>query len=210
METDEIDPDNFQKHNFWETYKTPLIIFSGGIFLLLVGLRIFFSQTQSQPQVEFIQATDSTISARIRSDIKAEIAGAVIKPGVYTIKSDSRVQDLLVLAGGLSSQADREWVAININLAAKLTDGGKIYIPSQAEVKSNIFNQTNVSGAQGKKVVNINTASQAELEALPGIGPVTADKIISSRPYGAIEELLNKKAVNKGIYEKIKDLVSVY
>lgn len=207
MEKEASDLTISPKDDFWQRYKTPIILSGAGIFLLLVGLRIYFSRTQAQ--VEFIeQAASSTASAKIKADFKVEASGAVVKPGVYTVKPDSRVQDLLVLAGGLSVLADRDWVAKNINLAAKLTDGGKIYIPTQGEVKTNVFSQT-VSAGSSTKTVNINTATQTEIEALPGVGPVTAQKIISSRPYGAIEEVLSKKAVNKGIFDKIKDQVSV-
>ena len=73
--------------------------------------------------------------------------------------------------------------------------------------------QTGVAAAPGNQAqtkVNLNTATQPELEALPGIGPVTASKIISDRPYQQVEDLLNKKVVSKAIFEKIKDSLVLY
>ncbi len=189
-------------------YRSFLIIGTFGILLLIVGIRVLPKVKSDKSTFEFI-ASDATSSAEQVQSIKVEIAGKIINPGVYSLKDDSRVQDLLIISGGLSAGADRIWVSKNVNLAAKLTDGGKIYIPAEAEVLSNTIGQIGVGGDLGKKLTNINTASQVEIEALPGVGTVTAGKMISSRPYGNIDELLNKKIVNKSIYEKIKDMVSV-
>ena len=76
-------------------------------------------------------------------EIVVDVAGAVEKPGVYTLPSGSRIGEALVVAGGLSAQADREWVARTVNLAAELEDGAKIYIPStngNGNPKSEILN----------------------------------------------------------------------
>ena len=140
-----------------------------------------------------------------------DVAGAVMKPGVYELKAGARINEALIAAGGLGEEADREWVEKNLNLAAKVTDGQKIYIPSEGETEK-------VAPLQGKgttlmtrlDLVNINTASSAELDTLWGVGEATAKKIIDSRPYGAVEELLTKKAVKNNVYEAIKDSVSVY
>jgi len=145
------------------------------------------------------------------SKLVADVAGAVMKPGVYELKGNARVNEALIAAGGLGEEADREWVEKNLNLAAKVTDGQKIYIPSEGETEK-------VAPLQGKgttlmtrlDLVNINTASSAELDTLWGVGEATAKKIIDSRPYGAVEELLTKKAVKNNVYEAIKDSVSVY
>lgn len=94
-------------------------------------------------------------------------------------------------------------------MAQKISDGSKIYVPSQGENEANV--QTGqVSGVSTQAKININTASQSELEALPGIGPVTASKIISDRPYQKIEELISKKVVSRSVYDKIKDSLTLY
>ena len=93
-------------------------------------------------------------------------------------------------------------------MAQKLVDGTKVYVPAAGE-EGVAAGATGSSGGQTAKV-NINTASQAELEALPGIGAVTASKIISNRPYQQTGELLSKKVVGKSVYDKLKDSLVVY
>jgi len=132
-----------------------------------------------------------------------EISGEIQKPGVYNLTSGSRINDLLIAAGGLSVNADRDWVVKNVNLAQKLTDGAKIFIPAVGE-----NSQTDNQAVEGK--ININTASEAELDMLWGIGPATAQKVISGRPYQKTEDLLNKKIVKTNVWEEIKDKISVY
>ena len=145
------------------------------------------------------------------SKLVADVAGAVMKPGVYELKGNARVNEALIAAGGLGEEADREWVEKNLNLAAKVTDGQKIYIPSREESNTNKDSpRSTLQGLSLKEKININTASSAELDTLWGVGEATAKKIIDSRPYGAVEELLTKKAVKNNVYEAIKDSVSVY
>lgn len=144
------------------------------------------------------------------SKITVEASGEVLRPGVYQLALGDRVNDLLTVAGGLSAEADRDWVAKNINLAQKLLDGAKIYIPNKSQ-KSNIKSQNrnlNLETTQDK--ININTASEPELDTLWGIGPATAQKIISGRPYQRPEELVEKKIVRKDVWERIKDKITVF
>ena len=151
-------------------------------------------------------------------EIVVEIAGEVEKPGVYKLPRDSRIEDLLVSAGGVSSSADRQWMEKTLNRAAKLFDGQKIYIPSVGE-QSTVGSAKNTSecqtvssdfsGQQGG-LVNINLASLKELDALPGIGPVYGQNIIEHRPYSNVGELLSRAVLKPWVYEKIKDLVTAY
>ena len=133
------------------------------------------------------------------------VDGAVLKPGVYELSESARVSDAVSASGGLSDSADMT----KVNLAAKVSDGQKIYVPKigESDVKGVGVGDAG-SGSTG--LININTASESQLDTLPGIGPVTAQKIIASRPYSTPEELLTKKAVGQSVYEKIKDLVTVY
>lgn len=156
---------------------------------------------------------ESSPSANIRDlkdskGIVVDIEGAVVKPGVYELPNNSRIQDLLITAGGLSAKADRNYVSKNINLAQKLTDGGKVYIPKINEQGAN----TNLLplSPNTQSVVNLNTASVTDLDKLPGIGPVTAQKIISNRPYQNITELTSRKVVSSSVFEKIKDMITTY
>lgn len=211
-------------------YKTPLVLAAIGLVFFLTGIIYIFKTQNTSSDVIF--SSESSVSARLsRSKIHIDVEGAVLAPGVYTMEEGSLVADALVTAGGLSSNADREWIGKNLNRAAKLIDGGKIFIPSlsdvssgnseirnprlpkpgtggQAKSENSLTNSGNLLGVITGKV-NINSASQAELEGLPGVGPVSAMKIINGRPYQTIEELKTKKIVGNALFEKIKDLLSL-
>ena len=142
------------------------------------------------------------------NQVTVDVAGAVEKPGVYKLPSGSRIGDALVSAGGLSAQADREWVARTLNLAEPVKDGGKVYIPE----KSQIINSQMANGEQSKStnLININTASVGELDSLPEIGEARAKAIIANRPYGSSAELVSKAKIPASVYENIKDQISIY
>lgn len=132
--------------------------------------------------------------------------------GIYHLDGDSRLQDALIATGGLSENADRSFVEKHINLAQKLVDGQKIYFPSlgeSASVADTNQGQTDTSSTTSGPL-NINEATATQLDALPGIGQVTAQKIINGRPYSDIQELLSKKIVSSKVFGEIKDKVSAY
>lgn len=181
-----------------EKFKIPIALSLVGLVLITGGLLV---SPHKQPQ-QFPK--ESIVSSS--KEINVDVSGAVETPGVYKLLEGSRVEDALKLAGGIKEEANQEYVAKTLNLAQKLTDGSKIYIPYEGESASGGV----VAGLSSTTQVNINSASQSELEALPGVGPVTASKIISGRPYQKIEELLDKKVVNKATFEKIKDSVTLY
>lgn len=188
--------------SFWEKHQFPLSL--GLLGLILVGLGILgtnFWQTKDEG-IEII--TEEEVG---ESEVFVDIQGAIKQPGLYQLAPNSRVNDLLIKAGGLSAEADREWVAENINLAQKLTDGAKLYIPKQGESPPSVGGT--VAGRFIGKI-NINTASQAQLESLPGIGPAYAQRIISNRPYQQIEDLLKVAGIGPKTLEKIKDQVTCY
>lgn len=152
------------------------------------------------------------------ADITLDVEGAVIHPGVYKLPKDSRIQDALIAAGGMNDKADRDKVAKGLNLATKVVDGGKIYIPfigdsapasggstvSQTSADSSTMATDSTTG-----LININSATSEQLDTLPGVGPATAAKIINNRPYSSIDELLSKKSVGQSVFEKIKGKISV-
>ncbi len=150
--------------------------------------------------------------------ITAEIAGQVMIPGVFKLNDGSRVDDLLISAGGFSAKADRTWIDKYLNRAARLTDGQKIYVPTVGE-QSNAATAKNNAGDQtistsfssdSSGLININSASLSQLDSLPGIGQVYGQSIIEHRPYSTVEELLSKGALKNSVFQKIKDKVSVY
>ncbi len=189
----------------------PLIIGGIGMILIVYGLILSVGRSQPQDSLEFESAKDSVSSSSDKEkEIVVDVEGAVVKPGVYKLNSEARIQDLLIAASGLEAQADRHFVAKRINLAAKLSDGAKIYIPFIGESGESKTLGIQEEGLSGQGQVNINTASRKELDSLPGIGEVTAEKIINLRPYSALSELWEKKAVSLSVFEKIKDKITVY
>lgn len=197
---------------FLKSHWLPLALGLLGLILIIYGLIALFGASQSENNVVFEAGSEEKGTL---GEITVDIEGAVVRPGVYTLPSDSRIHNLLIKAGGLSSQADREWVAKNLNLALKLTDGAKVYVPEVGEsIKSGTPLRPAQRGFAGQAsttgLINLNTASETELDSLPGVGPVTAQKIINGRPYGNIEELLSKKVVSSKVFSQIKERITVY
>lgn len=197
--------------DFLNKYKLPMALSLVGLVLLIGGLwssgiisKTFVRSSKSFPP-QPRQTTSQQGETRI---VKVDISGEVAKPGVYALSLDSRVEDALKMAGGVTESADPVFVSKSLNLAQKVSDGMKIYVPREGEAGASA---SVVAGASTEQnLTNINSASIPELEQLPGVGPVLAQKIIDKRPYTGIEELLTKKAVTKAVYEKIKGLVSTY
>jgi competence protein ComEA len=190
--------------------------------LILIGFGVLAYKTDiflSGDTVEVLNNTTVGQDTVLVSpqEIVVEISGSVEKPGVYKMKVGDRVDDILIASGGLSLTADRDWVEKNINRASKLSDGQKIYIYSQSEVESAKTNggiklDQGVLGESSSgfsNLININTASQSELEKLTGIGPVYAQKMIEHRPYSTKEELVSKGVVSQKVLEKIKESISL-
>lgn len=183
--------------------KLPLILAISGGILFLLG--ILFLRLPPPKTVEIIE--DYHLATKSAQLIHVDIAGAVLKPGVYALPPGSRLQELLVSAGGITALADEDYIAQSLNRAAKLSDGSKIYIPKKGE---NLNRQTSgkVAGAE-TRLLNINRANLSELDSLPGVGMTTAEKIISGRPYQRIEDLSEKKIINQSVWVKIKDKITV-
>ena len=193
----------------------PLALGLFGLILFIYGLIALLGSASNKSDLAFEPAKSASDSAQVNTqNIVIDVEGAVVKPGVYSLNQGARVQEALVLALGLSEKADRNWVEKNLNLAAKLSDGAKIYIPRLGEIQNPAVNAvlgvssgTDIVGSSA--LINVNTASGAELDTLPGVGPVTAQKIINNRPYTMVDELLSKKSVNSKVFSQIKDKVSV-
>lgn len=145
--------------------------------------------------------------------ITVYLVGAVQSPGVYTLPAGSRIQDAIQAAGGLIAEANPG----AINLAAVLADSERIVVPGLPDIESSTGSTGELSerstSLEGIILININTASQSELESLPGIGPKTAQKIIEYRqshgPFLAIEDLLDIPGIGDKTLAEIKDLITV-
>lgn len=172
-----------------------------------------------------------------KNKIVIYIIGEVKQEGVYELDEDSRISDAIEKAGGTKENADLS----QINLAYKIEDGMRIYIPQKGEliqdkekiedktqeivtgkstdittsiqVNANSNSSTNKNSKTNIEKININKATQTELETLPGVGPSTAEKIIAYRKQNGnfknIEDIMNVNGIGESKYNKIKDLISV-
>ncbi len=138
------------------------------------------------------------------ANLRIHVAGEVHRPGVYELPFGSIVQDAIDAAGGLSGEASHD----RINLAAKLEDGQQVYVP---EVSESVPLSSNPAGSSEK--ISINTASAPDLERLPGIGPVLAQRIVEYReqngPYQRLEDLLEVEGIGPSKLESLRDYVQV-
>jgi competence protein ComEA len=144
-----------------------------------------------------------------------EVGGAVVRPGVYRLPAGSRVGDAVAAAGGYGPRVDAEVADRELNLAAPLTDGQEVHVPRRGETASTGVGGPAASAGGGTGdaasggLVDINHASAEALDALPGIGPATAAKIIAARPFTSVDELGTRKVVGAATLAKIRALVTV-
>ncbi|MBD3279479.1 MAG: hypothetical protein GF390_02080 [Candidatus Pacebacteria bacterium] len=165
--------------------------------------------------------------------LTVDVAGAVNQPGVYQLSFDSRVAQAIEQAQGFSDQADQVFVQQQLNLADRLEDGAKLYIPFASERELQLANQNQSSVLQAEanlwqtdqlsslsqdnlsstkssaNLISINQASATTLDTLPGIGEKRAAKIIENRPYSKIEELVSKEVLSEGVFADLKELISL-
>lgn len=134
------------------------------------------------------------------------VAGAVAKPGLYELPEGSRVADAIEAAGGAADAAGLDL----LNLAAVVADGEKIFVPNQAGQPEAA---SSGGGHQQQGKISLNAADAEELEELPGIGPVLAERIIQYRlqhgGFTSVEQLLEIEGIGPKKYESLKDLVTV-
>ena len=223
-----------------DQYRLPVGIFLVAVVVVGGGVLALLNARSHPPEIRRIEesssdqsnkATASAVPLVAQRKIKVDIAGAVVNPGVYELLENVRVEEALEAAGGFSNEADRDWVSKNLNLATKLSDGGKIYIPVVGETaKTPMSADTSVpamppssvgavSGAKDSSAsdcshVNINTASAAVLaDCLPGIGATKAQSIVKYREehsgFKNIEEIKNVSGIAEGTFAKIKDQITV-
>lgn len=147
-------------------------------------------------------------SATSQSEIYVDICGCVYNPGVYKLKSGTRLFQAVEKAGGLTPAADIN----SINQAEEVYDGQKILIASKNEVDEGIYTGQATSEATSSKI-NINTSDLTQLQNIPGVGPSTAQKIIDYRTtsgrFKSIEDIKNVSGIGEKTFEKMKEYITV-
>jgi len=177
--------------------------------LVVTGLLLVITRRPAGVPVQ-LQAPPTPLPLRVH------VAGAVAAPGVYHLPPGSIVQDALAAAGGPTAQAN---LAL-LNLAHKLTDGEQVLVPEAAPTAAAAPTAGTAAAGQSSTLtpasgspININTASAAELEVLPRIGPALAQRIVDYRSahglFRAIEDIMQVSGIGPATFEQIKDLITV-
>jgi competence protein ComEA len=145
--------------------------------------------------------------------IVVDVGGAVRQPGVLLLPPGARVVDAVAAAGGLTAEAD----ALQLNQAARLFDGAQVYVPAlgassalpPAGLSGTPSTPASDSPQPARGLVDLNTATQAELEALPGIGATKAQAILANRPYATVAELDRVPGIGSATIQQLQEWVVV-
>ena len=188
-------------------------LFAALVAALLAALTFVLLDRQTPSQIVIQTETFPTIMV--------DVSGGVATPGVYALPGASRLQQAIERAGGLTADAD----VTSLNLAGRLVDGDDVVIPvsgndqvREAPVPSSPRPRDDATsmpqrGVDDETPIELNTASAAELETLPGVGPVIAARIVEYRnvngPFATIEELAEVQGISPSMVEEIRPLVTL-
>lgn len=190
------------------------------LITLLVGIYLMVNK-KAQVDTTMWEETSLTTTAEVATDatkertetmIYVDIKGAVKVPGIYQLKNQQRIWDALALAGGVSEEAD----TAQVNYAQKVKDQMIIYVPKKGEsVAQSLETLQESAPAQQnqEEKINLNTATEAELQTISGIGAKKAQEIIRFRdeqgPFKTVEELKNVPGIGEKTVERLKDMLTV-
>jgi len=140
-----------------------------------------------------------------------DVQGAVVRPGIVRLPAGSRIGDAIAAAGGYGPRVAADRIGQALNLAALVKDGDQVVVPSRDDPAVTPGSATSGGPGAGGPI-DLNRATAAELDALPGIGPVTAAKIVAARAeqaFASVDELKTRKILGAATFDKVKDLVVV-
>jgi competence protein ComEA len=187
----------------------------GAIVLGGLAVLVAISSVSSGTALDDASAPDgSPRSAEIGGEIVVDVAGAVARPGVYHLATGSRVGDAIAAAGGFGPRVAADRVDAELNLAALVKDGDRILVPSRdsASPGSSPGPGGGAGAGSGTTLIDLNHATAEQLDSLPGIGPVTADKIIAARtkaPFVSVDDLRTRSLVGQKVFDAIRALITV-
>jgi competence protein ComEA len=202
--------------------------YRGHIYLTLALASVFglytFIERQPQPEpIQLVTPTPACVTVPTPQPtvaIRVHVVGAVVAPGVYVLGQDARIVDAVQAAGGMAADADPE----GVNLADRVSDGQQLRVPfrdtrpgptlTPMPPGDNAGSRAGeASSASASALINLNTATAVELERLPGIGPVLAQRIVAHReaqgPFGTVEEIMRVSGIGEAIHASLRDLVVV-
>jgi competence protein ComEA len=200
-----------------QLFKNKLVWLAGFIVvcIMFTGYQSFHSNQVEFPEKEkkvineknnLFKKKETNVKNVIVRTYMVDVKGAVMKPGVYQVGMNNRVNDVIKLAGGFNSTAD----LTKVNLAQKLKDEMVVYVPVKGEVG---LPTNDVGVSNGSKQVDINHATAVELETIPGIGPSKAQKILDyiqqNGPFNSIEQLDNVNGFGQKTVENLKPYIII-
>ena len=201
----------------------PIIIGALVLIIMLIVIIVYIGM-QTKEYTNYEQLEISSEESKVQEEeqtaittIKVHIAGSVVTEGIVELEEGARIADAIQSAGGTTADANMQ----KINLAHKLQDGQKIYIPNLNEDETAIIENGGITesatasrttiNSTGK--ININTATQTELELVTGVGPSTATKIIEYREengkFQTVEDIKNVPGIGDSKYESMKEQITV-
>lgn len=193
-------------------------VFVSIAIIMLIICGIVYKNTVYDSQIVFVNEVEQPKeNLEAKNEVKLEnpnitvyVCGNVRNVKNVTLPKESRVEDAIKLAGGVTGNAEIS----GINMAQKLSDEDMVYVPRKGEIIDTGSKSSNVPPSQAKKSkLNINKASAQQLDTLPGVGPSIAQKIVEYRTsrggFKSIEEINNVSGIGKEKYKDVKDLISV-
>lgn len=194
---------------------------STGVLLIVTVVISFAVAVVTFVLVDRYLSPETVVSPPEARDITVAVTGAIATPGTVTVPGTSRLQHVIEAAGGLTIRAD----VTSLNMAARVGDGEHIVIPELPDRDERLAGEepaitreetppvTKASSPGTEALLDLNTASQSELEALPGVGPVLAERIVAYRaeqgPFSSIEELEEVEGISTRTIEALRPLVTI-
>lgn len=196
-----------------------IVLIAAASVMILTAAAVLFIMSGERNTISLSEAaaeeggSSSVKEKKVEQTVFVDVGGCVKKPGVYEVSASSRIFQVIEKAGGTTSDADTS----GINQAESVTDGMKILVPEKNEDGSGnaggASEGTVSTGAADSSLVNINTADAETLQTIPGIGPVTAQKIIDYRNangyFKEIGDIRNVSGIGDKTYAKISSLITV-
>ena len=196
-----------------------LLMIAAAVMTILIASAAFFILNEKKDTISVkeagleVEAESGGASNAARKEgegtVFVDVSGCVKKPGVYEVSAASRIFEVIELAGGVTPDADTSY----INQAEPVTDGLKINVPDKNSTSITPGATQSASQGNSKGKININTADSTQLQDIPGVGPATAEKIISYRDsngyFTSVDQIKNVSGIGDKTFEKMKDMITI-